>query len=205
MDFQPLLESYISRKNDIRERLLYFKRKKSDDEIFEEFAFCLLTPQSKARTCWASVERLKEKNLLMKGSEKQIRNNLVCRFPNNKARFFIHSRDFFMENKKEIKSLMKNPQELREYLVKNVKGYGYKEASHFLRNIGLGDDLAILDRHIIKNLVKYGAIKKEPQKLTGKYYLETESEMRKFSRKIKIPLDELDLLFWSEEAGEIFK
>lgn len=205
MDFQPLLESYESRKKEIKERLLCFRREKTDDEIFEEFVFCLLTPQSKAKSCWQSVERLREKNLLLKGSEKQIRKNLICRFPNNKAKYFIHSREFFMNNKEKIKSLMKKPPELREYLVKNVKGYGYKEASHFLRNIGLGDDLAILDRHIIKNLVRYGAIKSEPKSLSGKNYIETEERMRKFSRNIKIPLDELDLLFWSEEAGEVFK
>ena len=27
----------------------------------------------------------------------------------------------------------------------------YKEASHFLRNIGFGENIAILDRHILKN------------------------------------------------------
>jgi N-glycosylase/DNA lyase len=205
MDTKSLVNSYISRKQQIRDRLLYFKREKSDDELFEEFAFCLLTPQSKARSCWASVERLREKGILFNGSESMIRKNLICRFPNNKARFFIEGRKFFVENKEKIKSMFSMPLELREFLVKHVKGYGYKEASHFLRNIGLGNDLAILDRHIIRNLARYGAIEQEPKFMTGKYYLEIEEKMRIFSKKIKIPMDELDLLFWSEEAGEIFK
>ena len=42
----------------------------------------------------------------------------------------------------------------REWLVHNVKGIGYKEAGHFSRNIGFTQDLAILDRHILKNLKK---------------------------------------------------
>lgn len=205
MDAGKLRESYASKKSEIRKRLAYFRRDKTDDEIFEEFAFCLLTPQSKARTCWESVERLRKKGIIYKGTEKQVRESLVCRFPNNKARFFVEARQFFLSNLAEIKTLMNNPMELREYLVKNVKGYGYKEASHFIRNIGLGSDVAILDRHIIKNLVKYGALREEPKSLAGKHYLETEKRMREFSSRIGIPLDELDLLFWSEEAGEIFK
>ena len=89
--------------------------------------------------------------------------------------------------------------------MKNVNGLGYKETSHFLRNIGLGKNFAILDRHILKNLKRYGVIKSIPKTLTRKKYLEIERKMKKFSEKIKIPLAELDLLFWSEETGEIFK
>jgi len=80
-----------------------------------------------------------------------------------------------------------------------------KEATHFLRNIGLGKDLAILDRHILKNLNYYGVINELPKTLTKKKYLEIEDKMKKFSEEIKIPIDELDLLFWSEETGKIFK
>jgi thermostable 8-oxoguanine DNA glycosylase len=29
--------------------------------------------------------------------------------------------------------------------------------------------------------------------------------MREFSRKTRIPMEEMDLLFWSEETGEVFK
>jgi N-glycosylase/DNA lyase len=84
-------------------------------------------------------------------------------------------------------------------------GFGLKEASHFLRNIGSEFDLAILDRHIIKNLLRYGVIDEIPKSLTKKQYLMIEERMKKFSKKIGIPLAELDLLFWSEETGEIFK
>ncbi len=82
---------------------------------------------------------------------------------------------------------------------------GYKESSHFLRNIGFGDDIAILDRHILKNLVKYGVIKEIPKSLTDKKYLEIEQKMKKFSEEAEIPFSHLDLLWWSEETGEIFK
>jgi N-glycosylase/DNA lyase len=95
---------------------------------------------------------------------------------------------------------------LREWLVKNVKGIGMKEAGHFIRNMGLSNNqLAILDVHILKNLKEFGIIEKIPKSLTKKEYLKIEDRMREFSKKIGIPLDELDLLLWSKETGFIFK
>jgi N-glycosylase/DNA lyase len=88
--------------------------------------------------------------------------------------------------------------------VENVKGLGYKESSHFLRNIGYRN-LAILDRHILKNLEKFGAIRTIPKSLTRKQYLKLEKQFHRFADAVGIPLDELDLLFWSLETGEILK
>ena len=95
--------------------------------------------------------------------------------------------------------------ETREWFVKNVKGLGYKEASHFLRNIGLGKNFAILDVHILKNLKRYKVIKKIPPSISKKTYIKIEESVREFSGRINIPLEELDLLFWSHETGVIFK
>ena len=82
---------------------------------------------------------------------------------------------------------------------------GYKEASHFLRNIGFADYLAILDRHILKNLKIFGIIEEIPKSLSKKKYLEIEEKMRNLANEVNIPLSHLDLLFWSKETGEIFK
>ena len=82
---------------------------------------------------------------------------------------------------------------------------GYKEASHFLRNIGLGKDLAILDRHILRNLQNLGVINEIPKTLSKNKYLEIEEKMRVFSKNIGIPLDHLDLLLWFKQTGRIFK
>ncbi len=87
----------------------------------------------------------------------------------------------------------------------NVNGLGYKEASHFLRNVGLGEEFAILDRHILRNLKDFGVLPEIPISLTKKRYLEIEEKVRRFSREIGIPMGELDLLLWSKETGWIFK
>ncbi len=99
----------------------------------------------------------------------------------------------------------KNTQEAREWLVNGVKGIGYKEASHFLRNIGFGEELAILDRHILRNLKELGVIHEIPLSLSKKKYFEIEKKMKEFSRSVNIPMSHLDLVFWYKETGEIFK
>jgi len=95
--------------------------------------------------------------------------------------------------------------DLREWLVKNIKGLGYKEASHFLRNIGFGENLAILDRHILKNLYRIGIIENIPSSLSKKIYLDIENRMRVFAKEINIPLEHLDFVLWYKETGEVFK
>jgi N-glycosylase/DNA lyase len=106
--------------------------------------------------------------------------------------------------KEKLKSL-KNIYELRKWLINNIKGIGYKEAGHFLRNIGRGEDLAVLDRHILKNLKVYDAIKEIPENLSAKTYLETEKQMQDFAKNIGIPMLHLDMLFWCKNTGGIFK
>ncbi len=204
---------YEPRKNAISQRLNDFRKVWSngtDEDILAELAFCLFTPQSKAKSCWAAVCRLKANGLVCKGSPKQISCKLDgVRFHNNKSKYLASARKLFSKNgklclKKTISSF-DDTLECREWLVKNVKGLGYKEASHFLRNIGFGEKVAIIDRHILTNLKRYGVIKEIPKTITKQKYLEIEKKTADFARKTGIPLTHLDLLFWSNETGEVFK
>lgn len=215
---ENLLQLYELKKDEIKKRVREFGKvwTRSERKIFAELCFCLCTPQSKAEVCDKVISKLEKNKLLFTGNKKQIRPFLnSVRFAKNKTDYIIKARDLFTKKgklklkkrikiKKRIKSF-NDIQELRDWLVKNVNGLGYKEASHFLRNIGLGKELAILDRHILKNLKKYRVIEEIPKSLTRKRYLEIEKKMKEFSKKINIPLAELDLLFWSKETGKIVK
>lgn len=200
--------SYSLKKGQIEKRLLEFRQERSEEDVFAELVFCLLTPQSKARICDKAVKKLTEKGLLLSGSPEKIRLWLPgVRFNDAKSRYIAEARKLF-HNGSGIKikdRLHGDPKQLREWLASSVKGMGYKEASHFLRNVGIGEELAILDRHIMKNLLKNKIIEELPKSLTPKRYLEIEEKMRSFSAKTGIPMAHLDLLFWSEETGEIFK
>lgn len=209
---QSLLSLYQERKDAIRQRLSEFRQvmEWNDGDVFGELAFCLLTPQSSAKVCWDAVTTLKRQTLLLKGSPAQLAPSLnQVRFGEGKARYIVEAREMFTKDgrlglKSQIQGFY-NPFELREWLVDNVKGLGYKEASHFLRNIGLGENFAILDRHILRNLLDLKVIPEIPTTLTKKRYLEIEEKLRRFSQSIGIPMAEIDLLFWSKETGWIFK
>lgn len=210
---EELMKVYKAKKREIRERLLEFKEvwKEPEERIFEEMAFCFCTPQSSARSCFAAVELLARSGMLLKADQGAISKRLrgSVRFHNNKARYIVKARRLFTEpsGRLRIKERLHhhNPLVVREWLVNNIPGMGYKEAAHFLRNIGFGDNLAILDRHILRNLAALGVIKEVPSTISRKAYLEIEEKFRAFSKKIGIPMAELDLLFWSMETGEIFK
>ena len=177
----------------------------TDESVFRELVFCLLTPQSKAKSCGAAVERLHECGLLTAGSAARITGELRgVRFHYTKAKKLVGARKFLPGLKARI-AAFGSPHEAREWLVANVDGLGYKEASHFLRNIGKGSDLAILDRHILKNLALLGIIDEMPSSLSRRKYLEIEGRIREFCGREGIPMDHLDLLLWCRETGEIFK
>ena len=208
MTVNEIKRIHFSLQEDIQKRLEDFRLKKNDEEIFAEMIFCLLTPQSKAKLCWHAVENLLKKDLLLKGDNKQIVEELKgVRFKYKKAGYIIEARKFFMKNDgiKQRLEKFRDTGEAREWLVNNVKGMGYKEASHFLRNIGLGENLAILDRHILKNLNLLGVIQKIPDSLSKKKYMEIEKKMKKFAEEIGIKMSHLDLVLWYKETGEIFK
>lgn len=207
---EELWQIYTPVKPKIESRLKEFSciwQTASEQELFRELAFCLLTPQSKAKTCWKAVERLERKCMLANAGHEQISQELTgVRFNLRKGEYICLARDLFSSRSlRETLAAYAEPAEARQWLVENVKGMGYKEASHFLRNIGRGESLAILDRHILKNLVLLGVIPEVPATLTKKMYQEIEQKMIAFSSDAKIPMGHLDLLLWYKEAGEVFK
>jgi N-glycosylase/DNA lyase len=208
-----LKKIYRIKKKEIVSRIKEFEKlwlDGSDEEVFTELAFCLTTPQSKAKSCWNAIVKLKEQDLLLKGNTGQIKQRLnYVRFRNKKAEYVVKARKLFMNNNRvSIKPLLNSfvdIYECREWLVNNVVGFGYKEASHFLRNIGLGDKIAILDRHILRSLKEIGVIEEIPESLGRTRYMKIEKQMIGFARQIRIPVSRLDLLLWYKGAGEIFK
>lgn len=203
---------YLKIKNDIEKAINSYANtiNYSEEDYFAEVAFCILTPQSKAKNAWSAIEKLKSTGLLYNGSEEEIVNYLnVVRFKNNKARYLVALRNLMSENgklnSKNILANLGNVYQKRDWILRNVKGMGLKEAAHLLRNLGYGRYLAILDRHVLKNLKELNVIDEIPKTLTKNKYFEIEKKMIEYSQKVNIPMDELDLVFWYQQAGEVFK
>lgn len=211
---KQLLEHYESKKLEIKKRLKEFSRvcDTGDKRIFAELCFCICTPRSSALRCDEAIRMLTAKNLLFSGTANRIVPFLhKVNYYKRKAEFIVEAREKFtvggrIRIKKFIEEFLEtnSAQELREWVDDNVKGIGMKEASHFLRNIGIGN-FAILDVHILKEMKQLGVINEIPESMNRLQYLEIEEKMKAFSKSIGIPLKELDLVLWSKETGFVFK
>lgn len=182
-----------------------------DYRIFEELCFCILTANTSAEMGMKSIDVIR--NLLISGKQEEMTLKLekVYRFKNLRPAYIVHTRKYFenelgFELKAKIESLKNKPEELRDFFAfnKGVKGLGYKEASHFLRNIGIFG-YSILDKHILNSLLEFGIIDEIKMPLKRETYREIERKMKIFSNEIGIPFDELDLLLWGRKTGNILK
>jgi len=177
-------------------------RDRDDEEWFSELCFCILTANSTAEL----GIRLQKKygKMFLSSRREELAETLKKeghRFHSIRAGYICDARKF--RNIKEIISKFRSGKMAREWLVKNIKGIGYKEASHFLRNVGF-EDVAILDRHIISLLIENGIIERF-RSLTKKRYLEIEKILEDISRRTGLSPGELDLYMWYMKTGRIMK
>ena len=157
-----------------------------------------------------SVEAIR--HLLMFGSHAELAEALqgVHRYPSARPGYIVVTRDYLREDcgmrLRERLMSFDDPIARRDWLARErrIKGLGYKESSHFLRNIGFRG-YAILDKHILRSLAELGEIESPDPPATRARYLETEERLRQFARRVAIDFDELDLVLWSMKTGEILK
>ncbi len=165
----------------------------SELELFSELSFCVLTAN------WSA-----NKGII---AQKEIGNGFYTfpqielehalrkvghRFPSTRAKYIVENR-WIVGKLREI--LSKPPESVREYIVKNVRGIGWKESSHFLRNVGIGN-FAILDKHIMRLMLENNIIKEIPNGWTKYRYLDYESRLVPISKHFNLPLGKLDLYMW---------
>jgi N-glycosylase/DNA lyase len=213
LDLDELKRLYNVKRREIRDRLKEFSRvgrTGSQERLFEELTFCIFTAGASARMGLRSVESVRP--VLMSGTLLEIRRALIGRhrFPNNRAAYVFETREYLRERcglelHRTLRSF-KVADERRDFLAanRNVRGIGYKEASHFLRNIGYRG-YAILDKHLLSRLAEFGVIESPRPPSTKTSYLLIEEKLKRFADSIGIDFDELDLLLWFTKTGEILK
>jgi len=198
-----LMEDEVRRVVEARIKEFESLKGSSREDLFKELCFCILAANFSAERSLRIVEEIGDD--LLKLSEEELAETLRRlghRFPSSRARYIVQARRSLDELVKILETI-DDEFMIREWLVRNVKGVGYKEASHFLRNIGF-KNLSIIDFHIIDLLTRYGLIKR-PRSLTRRRYLEIEGLLRKISEELGISLAELDLYLWYMETGRILK
>ena len=213
LTIEKMKSAHAARREEIRVRLAEFEdiwQSGSDERLWEEMVFCFFTGGCSAKMGLRSIEAVR--HLLLEGTHEELMNALVGvhRYPRARAGYIVASREFLREHcglklRNKLQSF-NNDLERRDWLVKEkrIKGLGYKEASHFLRNIGL-KGYAILDKHVLRSLAELKIIDDPKPPNTRLKYLTVETQLKKLAESSGIDFDELDLVLWSLKTGEILK
>jgi N-glycosylase/DNA lyase len=173
---------------------------------FRELCFCLLTANYTAQGAINICREESKTGAFMACPVEDLSGFLKKhkhRFPNARAKYIYEARQHCTEIKKIIEDF-KDEREAREWLVKNIKGLGYKEASHFLRNMGY-ENVAIIDRHILNVLYENKIIPEIPKTMSKKKYLEIEKQLEKIAGEVNMNLAELDFYLWYMKTGKVLK
>ncbi len=213
LTIEKIKAAHAERRIEIRARLAEFEavwENETDERLWEEMVFCFFTGGCSARMGLRSVEAVRP--ILQTGNHHELADALRGRhrYPNARAGYIVASREFLQEHcglrLREKLSGFDDDLERRDWLVKEkrIKGLGYKEASHYLRNIGL-KGYAILDKHILRSLAELGIIDDPKPPNTRSKYLTIEEKLKNLATLTKIDFDELDLVLWSMKTGEILK
>jgi len=209
---ENLIESYGPKKALISQRMKEFAEvyQQGDEAIFTELCFCIFTAGASARMGLTCIDSIRDIILTGTAEELESRIERKHRYPKARSGYIIHTRTYLQEEcdlkLRELIESFDDMMKLRDFFAANkgIKGIGYKEGSHFLRNIGF-KGYAILDKHILRSLHEVGIIESPKPPTSKKKYLETESKMKGFAQELGIDFDDLDLLLWSNKTGEILK
>lgn len=210
---EKIRAAHRERAPEIRARLAEFQavwQAGADERLWEELVYCIFTAGASARMGLRSVEAVRA--LLARGDHAALEAALVGvhRYPRARSGYIVVTRDFLRDDcrmrLRERLDSFRDPVERRDWLARerSIKGLGYKEASHYLRNIGYRG-YAILDKHIMRSLAELGVTDSPLPPATRARYLAAEEAMRSFAGEVAIDFDELDLVLWSMKTGEILK
>jgi N-glycosylase/DNA lyase len=213
LTIEKIRTAHSERREEILERLSEFQavwQTGTDERLWEEMVFCFFTGGCSARMGIRSVDAVRP--ILLSGNQAELAAALrgKHRYPNARSGYIVASREFLQEHcnlrlRKKLQSFT-NDLERRDWLVKEkrIKGLGYKEASHYLRNIGF-KGYAILDKHILRSLAELKIIDDPKPPNTRLKYLTIEEKLKNLAEITRIDFDELDLVLWSLKTGEILK
>ncbi|PYS76986.1 MAG: N-glycosylase [Acidobacteria bacterium] len=210
---EKIRAAHRARRREIQSRLAEFEevgRSAADERLWEEMVFCIFTAGASARMGLGSIEAVRD--LLARGTQNELAAALrrKHRYPNSRSGYVVVTREFLegdcgMRLRERLEGF-RDPLERRDWLARErrIKGLGYKESSHFLRNVGYRG-YAILDKHILRCLAEVGVIASPQPPSTRARYLAAEESLRGFAREMDVDFDELDLVLWSMKTGEILK
>lgn len=189
-----------------------------EEDILFELVLSILGSQNKYEVALKFTEEIQKHNLLklintefeMKKVQNKIENILissVCvedksiryRFPKSRAEYIAYNL-WFLNSINGMKYFLENETsylEVRKFFVKNIKGIGPKQASHFLRNIGFSNNIAILDVHVLRYMQIQGLIDESIKTISSlNMYEKIENLLKNFLKYLSYPIGLIDQAIW---------
>ena len=204
---REFLKHYASVEVEAKQRITDFEKlsEANNEKLFEELTFCVFAANSSAEMGLVAVDLLKP--VLEKGTLEEYKERVhkKVRFYNKRAEYLYHNREKLKELNTDLRTIIKKePEEKRQFIKNNFKGFGMKEASHFLRNTGT-KGLCIIDKHVLNVMRELKVITKEEEPRNEEKYKDIEQKIIRFANKNKLDVDILDLAAWSYKTGKIIK
>jgi N-glycosylase/DNA lyase len=191
-------------------------RSKPECDLLKELTLCILSSSIKYEVALLYTVKLDKSNYFVKAinnklNEEQILNCLTepitmsgksirYRFPKIRSSQLSKTINNIYENGDTIKRLLNKTNssiEARDLFVSICSGIGYKQASMFLRNIGFGYDLAIIDTHIIDYLKLVNVIPLYMNVRSKSVYSKIENLYSEYAQSKQFDIKKLDVAIWN--------
>jgi len=199
-----ILDAKSQKERDVLAKLKEFgkNRELDSDGKFIELCFCILVANSNLEKTKAVWEKIGEGFLYLdRGKLSRKLKSHGYRFYNLRAQFIVEARDGKDDIEKNIRTM--DEQDLRNWLKENIKGLGWKESSHFLRNMGYRN-FGILDTHVVGVMHRHGLVDHIPNSLSSrKVYFSMEEKLMEISKMLKMSMAELDCYLFYLDSGKI--
>lgn len=191
-------------------------RSNTECVLLKELALCILSSSIKYEVALLYTVKLDKANCFTKAinnelDEEHILNCLKkpitingrsvhYRFPKSKSSQLSKTINSIYKKGNTIKRLLSKTDssiEARDMFVSICSGIGYKQASMFLRNIGFGYDLAIIDTHIIDYLKLVNVIPLYMTLKNQSVYSKIESLYSEYAHSKQFDIKKLDVAIWN--------
>ncbi|MBB6503763.1 N-glycosylase/DNA lyase [Sphingomonas endophytica] len=202
---------------DIADRANATPRVRGERRLWWELSCCLLSSQVPYALAAAASDRIAKSDLLIlpHADEADLADDLTTllttplsmsgslrryRFPHARARQLAATTVAIHASAGSLSELIRvagTGEAVREWLVANAPGIGPKQASMFVRNVGLSYELAILDRHVLNYMTALD-ITPTPIPTTSSLprYLKGETALRVHADDIGVSVGLLDWAIW---------
>jgi len=188
----------------------------TEHNVFRELAACILGGQVTFEQALAATNRLRDVEVvkavrsktrrasLVRGVQNALRGDLnKCtgyRFWRTRSVFIVDSAFGIYRDGDGLLPILrqtKDQKRTRECVVALAKGIGPKQASLFLRNVGYGDELAILDCHVLRFMHYVGLCRELPKSVGNiRAYEALERILSIYARGFGWGLQILDQAIW---------